>query len=120
MLYFTARVHHLQDNCQSAIGFYEQSISTTSDNLPIHLQAAECYFLLGNQNRAFEHYKAALNPYTDSNPNSLTYFQYALSAYGTGHPTEAEQLLKMILRFDPNSVLSDRINELLIQLEDER
>lgn len=117
--YFSARVFHLQNNCLKAIPYYEATIETASDNAEIHLHAAECYFLIGDQLAAYEHYRSSLNPYTDRHPDPITYYQYALSAYGAGHKAEAMDLLTMTRQFGVEGELATQIEELLKQLRNE-
>jgi len=113
-LYSYARVEHLSGHCANAVDAYEQAIALAEDSLPMHLFAGECYFLLGEHHRAYEHFSKSINPYADPTPNSLSYFQYALSAVGIGKDEHARRLLTMIHRFDPDGELQDQVNQVLV------
>lgn len=115
--YFSGRLAHLQSDCATAVAHYENAVAIAEEPEPIQRFAAECYFVIGNQRLAYQHFQAAINPYRDKNPDALTYYQYALSAAGVGEFEEARRLLTMIRRFDPGSELMPRIESLLSQLE---
>lgn len=115
-IYSFARVEHLSGNCEGAVGAYEQAIALAEDSLPMHLFAAECYFLLGEHYRAYDHFGQAINPYKDTDPNPLSYYQYALSAVGIGKDDHARRLLTMIGQFDSNGKLARQVDQLLVKL----
>ncbi|MBT5444322.1 MAG: hypothetical protein HOK91_16220, partial [Gammaproteobacteria bacterium] len=108
------RVEHLSGHCANAVDAYEQAIALAEDSLPMHLFAGECYFLLGEHHRAYKHFGKSINPYADPTPNSLSYFQYALSAVGIGKDEHARRLLTMIHRFDPYGELQDQVDQVLV------
>lgn len=116
-LYTSARVQHLSDNCAAAVTDYERAIKLTDDPLPMHLLAAECYFVIGEMRAAYRHFDKAINPYKDVNPIALSYYQFALAAIGTGNTAHAQRLLQMILQFSPEHSLRPQIDKLLQQLE---
>jgi tetratricopeptide (TPR) repeat protein len=115
-IYFSARMHHLNENFADAVTDYEKAISYSGGNDVMHQYAAECYFLLGDQRNAYRHFKRAFNPYKDRNPDPLIYFQFALSAVGVGEDNEARRLLRMIERFAPKSDLQPQISKMLEDL----
>lgn len=116
-IYYSARVHHLNNNCAEAIADYEHVIEHSDASPKMYRQAAECHFLLGNHRQAFQHFSIAINPYKDDNPDALVYFQYALSAVGAGEPGVARRLLTMTRRFAPESDLAPEISTMLEELE---
>lgn len=118
-IYYNARFQHLNDNCAAAVIDYESAISSSGGNNAMHGEAAECYFLLGEQRKAYRHFREAINPYKDPHPDPLAYFQFALSAVGVGETDEARQLLQMIERFAPDSELQPQISKMLQDLQDQ-
>ncbi len=92
---FTARVHHMSNNCLLAIPFYEAALAPKSEP-SMHRQVAECYFITGDTRRAYEHFSKGMNPYLDNSPTPIIYYQYALSAVAVGKNEEALGLLEMI------------------------
>ena len=116
-VYYTARHQHLEGKCKDAVENYEFAIKHSAGNPQMHRQAAECYFLIGDQVTAFEHFSKGINPYKDNHPDPLTYFQFALSAVGAGEHDTARRLLTMIGRFAPDSELAPQISKMLEDLE---
>ncbi len=111
-LYLSARVDHLNGNCASAVRGYEDTIKVTDDDVrPIRRLAAECYFVLKDLQSAYRQFSLALNPYGDTTPNKLQYYQYALSAIGVGEDEHAMRLLNMLETIDPKAEYADRITE---------
>lgn len=120
-LYLSARVDHLSGNCASAVRGYEEAISVTDDDVkPIRRLAAECYFVQRDVRAAYEQFSLALNPYGDSAPNQLQYYQYALSAIGVGKDNHARRLLKMLETIDPDNEYADRIEKVRAALKEEQ
>jgi tetratricopeptide (TPR) repeat protein len=115
--YFAGRIAHLQSDCAAAVTHYEVAIPLTDDNQPIHGYAAECYFVNGNPGQAYEHFKQAIDPYKDTSPDTLAYYQFALSAVAVGANDEAGRLLRMIGRFDPDSSMMPQVESLLAEIE---
>ena len=115
-VYYSGRVAHLSEDCETAVELYEQVIGVSGDTKAMHTYAAECYFLMGDQRNAYQHFRQAIQPYNDKTPIPLHYYQFALSAIGAGEPEEAKRLLIMIQRFAPSSDLQPAIRELLEQL----
>ena len=114
--YYQARIAHMNNNCSAALPHYERALAAKDETGRIHREAADCYFLTGNQRAAFHHLSQAINPYRDSDPDAFTYYQFALSAIGAGEDEEAIKLLKMIRMFDPQTELGPGIDEILEQL----
>lgn len=114
--YLSARLAHLTNRCDIAIPDYEIAIASSGTPEPMHLMIAECYFVTKQPDKAYEHFSQGLNPYRDSQPNPLTYYQFALAALSSGHEYEAIQLLKMIPRIDTENRFTDQARDLLDDL----
>ena len=82
----------------------------------MHRQAAECYFVTGDHRSAYRHFSAGIDPYEDSAPELLAYYQYAMSAIAVGKPEQAVRLLSMISYIDPDHPLNAQADELLTAL----
>lgn len=114
--YYSAKLAHLKQDCDVAIPLYSKALVFSKDRELIHRQLAECFFLTGQQRKAYEHFRQAINPYRNPNPETLAYYQFALSAVGAGEPDEAVKLLAMILQFDPDTPIRSEIEVILSEL----
>ena len=116
--YFYARAEHLSGDYAAAAAAYEQALISAEDPLPMHRYAAECYFLLGQPENAYRHFRKAIFPYRDAAPNMLHYYQYAIAAIAMGDEDTARRLLAMIGQHDPQSEVAAKAAELLADMGD--
>lgn len=114
--FFYARAKHQAGDYAAAAAAYEQALIGADDPLPMHRNAAECYFLLGELEAAYRHFGQAIFPYRDAAPDMLQYYQYAIAAIAAGDQNTARRLLEMIEQHHPQSEVSAKAKELLAEI----
>ncbi|MBO6703429.1 MAG: hypothetical protein JJ921_13910 [Pseudomonadales bacterium] len=117
-LFLSARLDHLSGNCAAAVPNYQKSIAATDDDVkPLRSLLAECLFVLKDLAAAYEQFGLAMNPYGDTNPDKLQYYQYALTAIGVGKNDKAKRLLAMLETIDPEGEYAERIESVRTALD---
>lgn len=100
VLFFSARIALLEEKYELALNHYYDLLSLATDVELIKALTAECHFLNGDLQQAYEMYKEVINPYTDTSFNPQYYYQFALSSYVVGDIERAQRLVNMIAFID--------------------
>jgi tetratricopeptide (TPR) repeat protein len=104
VLFFSSRIALLEENYELALDHYLTLLPLATDPDLIKRLTAECYFLNGDVQQAYDMYKSALNPYRETSFNPQHYYQFALSSYVVGDMEGAHRLVNMIELFNDGSV----------------